>query len=306
MFDNYRDYELLLARIQLVFFMLGMGATLEVSDFGRIVRRPITLFYGLGYQLVFVPLLAALIGRAAGLEPGISIGLILVALMPGGTVSKVFSFLGRGNVALSITLTVFTSFATLVTVPLFLRLLAMDYVPADFSVPLHLVVPDVSLYLLLPLSAGMTWSHWSPANRMKFARACLSVGWFFLIVMVTGLLASGRIHAGEYGWIAPLAIVFFCVAAQQLSMLPFYFFRWARADRLAVGIEVTMRNMNLALLLQALLFPKERGLAGIADGTLFVILFYAAVAMGAGLPLALNHLRMARHESTNPRLGGTT
>ena len=66
-----------------------------------------------------------------------------------------------------------------------------------------------------------------------------------------------------------------------------------RGDRLAVGIEVTMRNMNLALLLNVSLFGGQPELSG---GVLFVVLFYAAVAMVAGLPLALNHRRLWRRE----------
>lgn len=297
MFENYAAYEGLLARLQLVLFMLGMGATLEVSDFARVMRRPTALIYGLAYHFVVPPILAVAIGWLLGLEPGIGVGLILVSLLPGGVVSKVFSLLGRGNVALNITLTFFTSCAALVTVPAFLRVLAMDYVPADFSVPLQLVVPDVSLYMLLPLITGMIWSHRSPANRMKVARVCCGIGWFFVILMVIGSLGSGRIHPATYGWQAPLAIILFCLLAQQISMLPCYYFGWPRPDRLAIGIELTMRNMNLALLLNVLLFPKDRGLDEIADGSLFVVLFYAAVALGVGLPLALNHVRLARREA---------
>lgn len=296
MFENYHEYEYLLARVQLVFFMLGMGATLEMTDFARIVRTPTTLLYGLGYLFLVMPLLAVLISRLMGVEPGIGVGLILIALMPGGVVSKVFTYLGRGNVALSITLTAFGSFGSVITVPLFLRLLASDYVPPDFSVPLGLVVPDVSLYLLLPLTMGMIWGHYSPANRMKFAHTLVSIGWLFVLLMVIGSIGSGRIHPGDYGWRAPLAIVIFCLLSQQLSMLPFYYFRWPRPDRLAVGIEMTMRNINLALLLMTLLFPYDRDMKDIADGTLFVALFYAAVAMGVGLLLALNHLRLARQD----------
>ena len=75
-------------------------------------------------------------------------------------------------------------------------------------------------------------------------------------------------------------------------MLPFYVLRW-RAHRLAVSIEVTMRSAELALLSRRNCFPA----GWVGNGVLFVILFYAAAAMGAGLPLALNHRRMARKEA---------
>jgi hypothetical protein len=61
-----------------------------------------------------------------------------------------------------------------------------------------------------------------------------------------------------------------------------------------MGIEVTMRNVNLALLLKALLFPAAKGKDPIGDTVLFVVLYYAAVAMVAAIPLTLNHRRILR------------
>jgi BASS family bile acid:Na+ symporter len=78
-------------------------------------------------------------------------------------------------------------------------------------------------------------------------------------------------------------------------MIPFYVLRLPRPDRMAVGVEVTMRNINLALLLSASLFKNDAELSG---GVLYVVLFYAATALCAGLPLALNHRRLARREQS--------
>ena len=97
----------------------------------------------------------------------------------------------------------------------------------------------------------------------------------------------------------PLTIILFCVLAQQLSMLPFRILDWPRPDCLAVGIEVTMRNINLALLLIPTLVSRQlqdEQLKRLADGVLFVVLFYAAAAMGAGLPLAVRHRLKSANE----------
>ena len=99
----------------------------------------------------------------------------------------------------------------------------------------------------------------------------------------------------------PLAIILFCVLGQQLNMMPFYVLRLPRPDRLAVGIEVTMRNMNLALLLNASLFGANEALA---RGVLFVVLFYAAVAFGpAACPWRSNHRRMCTPRARRKRRG---
>ena len=92
-----------------------------------------------------------------------------------------------------------------------------------------------------------------------------------------------------------MAILVFCVGAMQLSMLPFRLLRWSTADCVAVGIEVTMRNINLALLLKALLFPPRQSDA-VADGVLFVVLYYGGTALVAGVPLAWRYRRKHARE----------
>jgi BASS family bile acid:Na+ symporter len=292
MFEHYSDYEYSLAQIQLVLFMLGMGATLSPGDFVQVALRPWSLLAGALGQFLMTPLLAVLLNRWWDLEAGIAVGLILVAALPGGQMSKLFTYLARGNVALSITLTAGGTLASLATVPLLLELLAEDYLRHNnFAMPVGFVVRDVALYLLLPLLGGMAVSRFAPRRRRLFSKTCIRVGLVFVVLMVTGSIASGRIQPAAYGWKVPLAIIVFCVAGMQLSMLPFRLLGWSKRDAVAVGIEVTMRNINLALLLKALLFPSADA---VGNGVLFVVLYYGATAMVAGLPLALRYRRLAQ------------
>jgi BASS family bile acid:Na+ symporter len=297
MFELYPKYEELLARLQLTFFMVGMGATLVPAQFLEVFKRPRSLIVSALGQLVVIPFLAYGLAQILDLEAGIALGLILVAAMPGGTLSKVFTFVGRGNVALSITLSVVTTLAAIITVPLLLRLLASEYIPPDFDMPILGIIHELALFLLLPLGVGMVLGRAWPKFAKVLARWCVRIGFVVVVIMVVGSLGSGRIRPAEYGLRVPLVIILFCLLGQQVNMLPFRIFPWPRQDRLAAGIEVTMRNMNLALLLLEVLFPPSNpSLKPLGDAVLFVVLFYAAVAMGAGLPLALNHRRMWRRE----------
>jgi bile acid:Na+ symporter, BASS family len=294
MFDWYPDNEYHFARAQLVLFTLGMGMTLSLTDFLEIIRRPHSFVAGLIGQLLVIPFVAVLINVVGNFEPGIAIGLILVAAMPGGALSKFFAYLGRGNMALSISLTGVTTLLTLVSVPLMLQLLATRYIPDEFAMPVEAIVFDVALCLLLPLVVGLFIARLWPQHHRLLSKICIRIGLIVVIVMVAGSLGSGRIHPAQYGLSAPVAIIVFCLAGQQLNMLPFRLFGWPRPDRMAVGIEITMRNMNLALLIKARIFPATDK---VGDAVLFVILFYAGAAMVIGFPLALNHRRQARREA---------
>ena len=295
MFDRFEDYEFLVASSQLVLFMTGMGATLRLADFARLVREPRSLLTAVACQYVLAPLLAVGLNHLFGLPPGVAIGLVLIAALPGGAMAKFFTYLGRGNLALSVTLTAGSTLAALVTVPLLLRLLTVDYIPENLALPVGQIIIAVALFMLAPLALGMLVGGRWPGYRQGISRWCFRFGLLLVIVMIVGSTGAGRINGWEYGWQGPLAIVLFCLLNQQLSLLPFRVMRWPSQDGLAVGIEVTMRNVNLGLLLKASLFPAtDHTIRAISDGVLFVLLYYAVVGMCAGAPLALRY-RFQKH-----------
>lgn len=300
MFTFYPAYEEHFAQVQLTLFMLGMGATLSVGDFAEVLRRPRPLAVALAGQLLISPLVALAVGRLFGLTAGIALGLVLVAAMPGGAAAKAFVVLARGSAPLAIALTVASTLAAVATVPLTLQLCAREYVPPDLEMPTARIVRDVVCFVLAPLAAGMYLGALAPGRRETFSRWLIRAGFLVALAMVVCALGSRRIRPGERGLVVPVAIVAFALLCMQLNMLPFRVLGWPRADTVSAGMEVTMRNVNLALLLKAGLFP-DRGpadLAALGAEVMFVVLFYAGAAFFLGLPLALNFRRMARRDES--------
>jgi BASS family bile acid:Na+ symporter len=297
MFDSYPDYEQILARTQLVLFMLGMGSTLAVADFLQIGKKPRSLIVGLIGQMLITPLIAFAIGWVAGLGAGITTGLVLVASLPGGSMSKMFAYIARGNIALSITMSAFGTLLCIATIPLAFRYLAAGSLPSDFTVPVELViVNELVLFLVLPLVGGMLFARYWPLYQLPFSRWTIRVGFVVAAVMVTGSLGSGRIDVTDYGWSVPLAVILFCILNQQVPMLPFRLLGWPDEDCVSVGIESTMRNINLSLALIALLFPAGRGSDPVGDAVLFVALYYGGTAFFFTVPLTLRLRRVIRRK----------
>lgn len=297
---DYRDYEYLLVSSQLVLMMVGMGATLRVKDFFEILRQPGSLVVGLVAMFLVAPALAIGINHLFRLESGVAMGLILVSVMPGGSVSNVFTFLGRGNVPLSIAMTAVATVSSIVTVPVLLDILAVETLPADFRMPVATIFREIGCFLLAPLALGMMVCRVDPVASPTISKWCVRGGLLVLGVVVVGSLTSGRIDPSSYGWRVPIAIIVFCVLSQQLGMLPYRLLGWPTPDRFAVGIEVTIRNVNLALLLQVILFPvpasAAHGMDPFANGVLFVVLYYGAVSLVASVPPIMVHRRIPRSQ----------
>lgn len=114
------------------FIMLAMGLTLELKDLlGILKQRPLSIIFGCAAQYTIMPVFGAIISKAFGLPPSLSVGLILLACCPGGTASNVVTLIAQGDVPLSIVMTVCTTLGAVVLTPLLTKILAGTIVPVD-------------------------------------------------------------------------------------------------------------------------------------------------------------------------------
>jgi BASS family bile acid:Na+ symporter len=297
MFDLYIQYEYWFAATQLGLAMLGMGATLRVRDFTAIARDPRGVLIGMALQLIAVPALAALFLTVFELDPGVAIGLALCAAIPGGTMSNVFTFLGRGHVALSIGLTGVTTIACLITTPIILRLLIAQHMPADFVMPAAQIAKEIALILLLPLVLGMLCLRLMPAIAPSLSRTCIRGSVFIILLILIGATGSGRVDLVRFGSYNLVIILLFMLLLASMSLLLPRLLKVNRPDTTAINIEVTVRNGNLGLLIKASLFPALVGVADpVGDNVLFTVLIYGGAALLVGVGQIYLHRYLNRRE----------
>jgi BASS family bile acid:Na+ symporter len=285
MVEWYPTVERVLIPTQLVLIMAGMGATLRPRDFAALARNPWSVALALGLQWLVVPLAAAGLARALDLGVGWTLGLLLIASAPPAAFSNLFTLLGRGNVALSVSITAATTAASVVTVPIILGLLAGAYMPEGFELPARRIALDIVLFLLLPLVTGMVIRRVWEARAARIARWCVYGALALVVALTVGALGSQRIRVGEYGWGPPLTIILFgsvmAVITPQMSRLLGRF----DDDTLSMTVQVAMRNMGVSLLMVRYFFPGRPEQAHI----LYSCLFYAGAAMWFSLPAVLLH-----------------
>lgn len=131
--------------------MLCMGLTLTLPDFALVIKRPLPIFIGVLAQFVIMPLGAVAVAKLLGLNPMLAIGLLMLGSVPGGTTSNVVSYLARGDVALSVTMTSVSTILSPLVTPVIMLLLAGEETPVDGKSMAWSLVQTV----LLPVIGGL-------------------------------------------------------------------------------------------------------------------------------------------------------
>jgi bile acid:Na+ symporter, BASS family len=319
-FENFSDIERGLSATMVTLSMLGMGATLTVRDFANTLFAWKGLAVGMAAQLLLVPAWAGLLMFGLGLLPagfgglsavgavGIATGLALVAAMPGGSVSNLVTFIGNGNVALSVSLTAITTFACLFATPVVLAALVTVQVPGDFDIDTARIMLDIGLFLLAPLLAGMiVRAFTSLPQQVLFIKLMVRASLVLLALIIIGSLGAGRLQFAAYGWVGPAVIILFCLGAVALARIFAHACGTADQDAFAVVIEVAVKNGLLALLIITSMFPAHRMtadagpnaelIAAAHDGCIFVVLFFSGVALITGISAALRRRRKLASKS---------
>ncbi len=237
-------------RIVLGVIMFGMGMTLSLADFERVATRPAAVSAGVGAQFTVMPLLAFGIAWLLQLPPELAVGFILVGTCPGGTASNVITYLARGDVALSVSM---TSISTVLS-PLLTPLLTLWLAGHWMAIPVSALFLSILQIVLVPVILGVV------AQRY-FSKAVAKAIGIMPLLSVTAIVAIvGAIvgkNAEQILSIGPL-ILAGVIAHNGLGLLLGFgvgsVFRFAKAQRRALAIEVGMQNSGLAVALAAVHF----------------------------------------------------
>lgn len=232
----------------LAVIMFGMGLGLTGADFSRLLRYPRAVSLGLLGQMVLLPLVALGLCLALRLPPPHAVGLMLIALAPGGAVSNLFSKVTHGDVALSVTLTSVSSVLAIVTLPV-----ALDFCLRLFtgsgrvvSLPIGPTMLHIALITALPVALGMLVRAQAPAfaQRMDVPMRRVSVGFLGVAVALILLreqtqLLSYLLHVGPATVALPILTIALGDVLGRLGRLP-------TAQVRTLGIEIGIQNAILA------------------------------------------------------------
>lgn len=293
----YLQYEYWFAAAQLAFAMFGMGATLTMKDFHEVVEEPKAVSIGLLVQILVVPLLAWLFIASADISTGVLIGIALIAAIPGGTTSNIFTYITGGNAPLSISITTLSTLACLLSTPFILNLLVAAYMPADFEMPTQQIAIEIAFYLLLPLLLGMLVYRFMPDSAALISRWAVRISLFVIALIVMGSISAGRL---DFSAFTPVDLVVFAMFITLLALIGVSLAKFTslpQADITAIEMEVIVRNINLGLLINASLFPAATtSNPTLGNLVLLTLLLYGGLQLALGAVLIV--MRRRQHQQS--------
>lgn len=234
----------------LIVLMFLLGIDLDRTAFAGVRRQPKAVLLGMLGQLVLLPIIAFGVAWALNLPPVYFMGLVLVACCPGGSSSNVFSMLAKGDVALSVTLTAFSSIITLFTLPVimeFVTRFVSDMSEMQITLPVGKLLVQNIVLLFVPLIAGSLFRHFLPAVAARVGRVLGKAAFpaLMTLALVFFLQYSNEIvdNFAILGLSAALLILLAMACSSALSRLGGF----GSAVRRTIVIEVGMQNAAQAI-----------------------------------------------------------
>ena len=247
-----------IAPFALALIMLGLGASLTVRDFTRVFQHPKEFFVGLICQLIVLPIIGYLLIIILKTPVELALGVMLIAAAPGGVTSNVLTKFADGDVALSISLTAFTSLIRIVSVPyiVFLSIDLFDITYVEKEVAMLGISLKMFFVVTVPVIIGMIIRKFFSdfiENNMKIIEK-ISIGLFSIVFIA--------IYIQEWD-----SIVMFLTTAGTIALIlnismmviGFYiakFFASGNPQKKCISLECVLQNGTLAVFVATQIFEK--------------------------------------------------
>lgn len=269
--------------LALAFIMFTLGLGLKIVDFTRVFSMPKAFVLGFVNQMVILPIVGFGMAIALGLPPELAVGMLILALSPGGVTSNVLTKIGDGNTPLSISLTAVVTIISAFTLPLIVAFGVRYFVGAD-TPEVNTLALSVTMFLLtvVPVVLGMILTALMPSLVGRVSRVLGVVAVVLFAVIVLAAIATNLdVLFANLALLMPATVVMLLVmlviglSTAKMAGLP------AR-DATTVAIETGVQNGTLGIAVGAILagqlLGSSEGFSAFAlPSAMYGIVMYLAV-----------------------------
>lgn len=222
--------------------MFGMGTALSVQDFTGVLKMPKGVVVGIVCQYSIMPFVGWGLTKVFSFPPEIAAGVILIGSCPSGLASNVMSYLAKANLALSVTLTAIVTLMAPLMTPLFMKVLAGQYVSINF----WSMVWDITKIIILPIGAGLIFNYFVSGKFKVLDRIMPLISMFSIALIITIITAAGRNDLLVVGPLLILAAILHNLSGYFLGYWSARLVRMPEQDCRTVALEVGLQNGGLA------------------------------------------------------------
>lgn len=238
--------------LALIMFSVALG--LKVEHFRGVARRPIVVLGGFAAQIIGLPLVTLALVSLLEPRPSLALGMFVVAACPGGNVSNFLTHLGKGDTALSVTLTALSSAGAFLVTPFSIVFWAGRHAPTEalmnqIGLDATAFLLQVTLMLALPLALGMVVAHRFPAVAHRLMAPLRATSFAILIFFIVAATANNWSHLMTWGHAIVPLVVLHNGCALVLGGAAGLVLRAPPASRKALLFEIGIQNSGLGLVI---------------------------------------------------------
>jgi BASS family bile acid:Na+ symporter len=239
----------------LIIIMLGMGLSLVIDDFKRIVVYPKAIVVGLVNQMILLPLFGFTIAVLFPLAPEISIGIMILAACPGGPTSNLIAHLAKGDTALSVTLTALSSFITILTIPFIVNFALEHFLEEGQMIRLDVIdsIKNIFVIIIIPIIIGMLIRKYREDFAKKMEKPVRIASAVVLALVIIGIVIKEKENFVSYFQQAGIVALSLNVATMVVGYFSARLFRITDKRALSISIESGIQNGTLAITIAVVL-----------------------------------------------------
>lgn len=261
--------------LALFIIMLGLGLGLTKSDFSTVFTRPKAMSIGIASQMVLLPLVALALISILPISPELAMGIIVLSLCPGGTTSNLYTYIAKGDVALSVSLTAMVSLISPLTIP-FVFNLTSQFVLGEgqaITMPILQTIVQLCVITILPISLGMVIRQKNPAFAHRIEKPLRVFSVVFLMLIVISLIIKS--WAQLPGFIASVGTITLLlnVICMALGFLLAKAFMLQHQQAVSICLEVGLQNGTSALMITLTIL--ENSVMSIGPTIYSLIMFFS-------------------------------
>ena len=262
-----------LLRITLVIVTIGLGLSITVGDIKNIFLQPKSLLIGFLSQMLILPAIALVIILITKLQPVYAVGLMIIAMCPGGVTTNLLTYMLKTNVALSISITIANGLFSTIKIPILVTLTMMAFMDEKtrISLPFWDAFLQIFLITIVPAAFGILIRRWKP----KFADSLNEPLRYILPILMLTVYA-GIIFLDKDGSQRNFNTFFFLIpytfALNFISMIAGYYiptlFGLEKKNKVTITVEIGLQNSTLAIYIAGILLKNyDMALVGVVYGS---------------------------------------